>query len=108
VRVPDFATALKIINEHAYGNGTAIFTRDGEVARTFANQVQAGMVGINIPIPVPAAQHSFGGWKQSFFGDLHMHGTEGIQFYTKLKTVTARWPKSELAEQGPEYKMPTL
>lgn len=105
VRVPDFTTALTMINEHPYGNGTAIFTRDGEVARTFATQVQAGMVGINIPIPVPAAQYSFGGWKNSFFGDLDMHGPEGIQFYTKLKTITSRWLKGS---RGAEYKMPTL
>ncbi|MCK4939700.1 MAG: aldehyde dehydrogenase family protein, partial [Rhodospirillaceae bacterium] len=77
---------------HEYGNGTAIFTRDGDAARDFNNRVQAGMVGINVPIPVPVAYHSFGGWKNSLFGDHHIHGMEGVRFYTKLKTTTARWP----------------
>lgn len=98
VRANDFATALKLVNEHEYGNGTAIFTRDGETARSFAQQAQVGMIGINVPIPVPAAYHSFGGWKRSLFGDIHMHGPEGVQFYTKLKTVTERWPKGAKAE----------
>lgn len=104
VRVPDFDSALKLINEHEYGNGTAIFTRDGNTARTFASKVQVGMVGINIPIPVPVAYHSFGGWKRSLFGDLHMHGMEGVAFWTKLKTVTQRWLKSST---GSEFSMPT-
>lgn len=104
VRVPDFETALKFINEHEFGNGTAIFTRDGNAARTFASKVQVGMVGVNIPIPVPVAYHSFGGWKRSMFGDVHMFGPEGIQFYTKLKTVTQRWLKST---KGSEFVMPT-
>ncbi|EKD54872.1 MAG: hypothetical protein ACD_60C00038G0034 [uncultured bacterium] len=104
VRVPDFARALQLVNEHEYGNGTAIFTRDGNTARTYASKVQAGMVGINVPIPVPVAYHSFGGWKRSLFGDLHMHGQEGVQFYTKLKTVTERWLKNS---KGSDFGMPT-
>ena len=105
VRAPDFATALNMINSHEYGNGAAIFTRDGDTARAFGSQVQAGMVGINIPIPVPMAYHSFGGWKRSLFGDVHMHGTEGINFYTKLKTITSRWPTG--IRTGAEFSMPT-
>lgn len=104
VRVPTFENALKLINEHEFGNGTAIFTRDGNAARTFANRVQVGMVGINIPIPVPVAYHSFGGWKRSMFGDIHMHGQEGVQFYTKLKTITQRWLKTK---NGTDFSMPT-
>ncbi len=91
VRVPDFDSALQLINQHDYGNGTAIFTRDGFTARTFAEKVQVGMVGINVPVPVPVAQFSFGGWKQSLFSDMGMYGSEAIRFYTKLKTVTQRW-----------------
>lgn len=104
VRVPDLNSAIKLVSEHEYGNGTAIFTQDGGTARTFASKVQVGMVGINIPIPVPVAAHSFGGWKRSMFGDIHMHGAEGIQFYTKLKTVTARWFRRD---KGDEFSMPT-
>ncbi len=92
VRANDYEEALRLVNEHEYGNGTAIFTRDGDAARDFNNRVQAGMVGINVPIPVPVAYHSFGGWKNSLFGDHHIHGMEGVRFYTKLKTTTARWP----------------
>jgi malonate-semialdehyde dehydrogenase (acetylating) / methylmalonate-semialdehyde dehydrogenase len=91
VRVQDFDSALQLINEHEYGNGTAIFTGDGYTARTFAQKVQVGMVGINVPVPVPVAYHSFGGWKQSIFADIGMYGMEAIRFYTKLKTVTQRW-----------------
>lgn len=91
VRVPDFNSALKLINEHEYGNGTAIFTRDGYTARTFAEKVQVGMVGVNVPVPVPVAYHSFGGWKRSIFSDIGMYGHEAIRFYTKLKTITQRW-----------------
>lgn len=91
VRVPDFETALTLINDHEYGNGTAIFTNDGFIARMFAEKVQVGMVGINVPVPVPVAYHSFGGWKRSVFADIGMYGTEAIRFYTKLKTVTAKW-----------------
>ncbi|AOU97406.1 methylmalonate-semialdehyde dehydrogenase (acylating) [Acidihalobacter yilgarnensis] len=103
VRVPDFDTGIRLVNEHAFGNGTAIFTRDGGTARRFSHAVQAGMVGINVPIPVPMAFHSFGGWKQSLFGDLHMHGPDGVRFYTRLKTVTARWPSQAT---GSEFQMP--
>ncbi|MBC8339647.1 MAG: CoA-acylating methylmalonate-semialdehyde dehydrogenase [Rhodospirillales bacterium] len=92
VRAPDYERALKLVNDHEYGNGTAIFTRDGDAARHFVSNVQAGMVGVNVPIPVPVAYHSFGGWKNSLFGDHHVHGPEGVRFYTKLKTTTARWP----------------
>ena len=106
VRVKDFDTALKLVNDHEYGNGTAIFTRDGDTARTYSSQVQVGMVGINVPIPVPMAFHSFGGWKRSLFGDIHMHGMEGIHFYTKLKTVTSRWPTG--IRSGADFHMPTM
>ena len=106
VRVPDFASALALTNAHEFGNGTAIFTRDGDSARAFVHGVQAGMVGVNVPIPVPMAFHSFGGWKASLFGDHHMHGPEGVRFYTKLKAVTSRWPKGIRA--GAEFTMPTL
>ncbi|MBF6593462.1 MAG: CoA-acylating methylmalonate-semialdehyde dehydrogenase [Thermaceae bacterium] len=91
-RVKTYDEALKMINEHPYGNGTAIFTRDGGAARQFQFDVEAGMVGINVPIPVPVAYYSFGGWKASLFGDLHMYGPEGVQFYTRAKVVTSRWP----------------
>ncbi len=104
LRAADLDAALTLVNEHEYGNGTAIFTRDGLTARTFAHQVQAGMVGINIPIPVPVAYHSFGGWKRSLFGDIAMHGLEGVRFYTKLKTVTQRWFKSST---GSDFNIPT-
>ena len=87
----DFNQALQLINQHEYGNGTAIFTRDGYTARTFAENVQVGMVGINLPVPVPVAYHSFGGWKRSIFSDIGMYGAEAVRFYTKLKTVTQRW-----------------
>ncbi|MEJ2360417.1 MAG: CoA-acylating methylmalonate-semialdehyde dehydrogenase [Gammaproteobacteria bacterium] len=106
VRVKDFETALRLVNEHEYGNGTAIFTRDGGCARAFSHAVQAGMVGINVPIPVPMAYHSFGGWKRSLFGNLHMHGPDGVRFYTRLKTVTARWPNEVSA--GTEFVLPTM
>ena len=105
VRAKDFNEALQLVNDHEFGNGVSIFTRDGDSGRTFSNKAKIGMVGINIPIPVPMAFHSFGGWKRSLFGDQHMHGPEGVRFYTKLKTVTSRWPKS--IQKGPEFKMPT-
>src|ERR687897_699386 len=92
VRSKSFDEAIGLVNDHAYGNGTAIFTRDGDAARAFASNVKIGMVGINVPIPVPVAYHSFGGWKASIFGDHGIYGMEGVRFYTKLKTVTARWP----------------
>ncbi|MBV8801783.1 MAG: CoA-acylating methylmalonate-semialdehyde dehydrogenase [Gammaproteobacteria bacterium] len=104
MRVPDLDAALQLVNQHEYGNGTAIFTRDGHTARTYTNKVQVGMVGVNVPIPVPAAFHSFGGWKRSMFGDMTMHGTESISFYTKLKTVTQHWVPTK---EGSEFIMPT-
>jgi malonate-semialdehyde dehydrogenase (acetylating)/methylmalonate-semialdehyde dehydrogenase len=106
VRVNNFETALQLINDHEYGNGTSIFTRDGDTARDFSRRVQAGMVGINVPIPVPMAFHSFGGWKRSLFGDHAVHGPEGIRFYTRLKTVTSRWPTG--IRTGVDTTMPTL
>ncbi|MDC3003949.1 CoA-acylating methylmalonate-semialdehyde dehydrogenase [Candidatus Pelagibacter sp.] len=106
VRAKDFNEALNLINDHEFGNGTSIYTRDGDAGRTFANQIKVGMVGINIPIPVPVAFHSFGGWKRSLFGDQHMHGPEGVRFYTKLKTVTSRWPSG--VRSDPEFIMPTM
>ena len=106
VRVAGFESALSLVNAHEYGNGTAIFTRDGDTARTFASRVQVGMVGINVPIPVPMAFHSFGGWKRSLFGDIHMHGMEGVHFYTRLKTITSRWPTGIRA--GADFHMPTM
>ena len=105
-RAPDYATAARWINEHEFGNGTAIFTRDGDAAREFAHQIQVGMIGINVPIPVPMAFHSFGGWKASLFGDHHMHGPEGVRFYTKLKTITSRWPTG--IRSGADFVMPTM
>jgi len=105
VRVPDFAQALKIINEHEFGNGVALFTRDGNVAREFSKRVQVGMVGINVPIPVPMAWHGFGGWKRSLFGDMHAYGEEGVRFYTKQKSIMQRWPES--ISKGNEFIMPT-
>ncbi|MDR3426433.1 CoA-acylating methylmalonate-semialdehyde dehydrogenase [Silvimonas sp.] len=105
-RVPDYATAVKLVNEHEFGNGAAIFTRDGGTARHFTASVQIGMVGVNVPIPVPMAFHSFGGWKASLFGDHHMHGPEGVRFYTKLKTITQRWPGN--ARAGAEFVMPNM
>jgi malonate-semialdehyde dehydrogenase (acetylating)/methylmalonate-semialdehyde dehydrogenase len=106
VRAPDFGRAVELVNAHEYGNGSAIFTRDGDCARQFAHVVQAGMVGINVPIPVPMAFHSFGGWKRSLFGPLHMHGPDGIRFYTRMKTITARWPTGIRA--GADFAMPTM
>jgi len=106
VRAADFESALHIVNEHECGNGAAIFTRDGDSARTFVERVQAGMVGVNVPIPVPMAFHSFGGWKASLFGDHHVHGPEGVRFYTRLKTVTSRWPTGVRAQA--QYVMPTM
>jgi malonate-semialdehyde dehydrogenase (acetylating)/methylmalonate-semialdehyde dehydrogenase len=106
VRANNFETALQLVNDHEYGNGTSIFTRDGDTARDFAHRVQAGMVGINVPIPVPMAFHSFGGWKRSLFGDHSVHGPEGVRFYTRLKTVTSRWPTG--IRKGVDTSMPTL
>ena len=109
VRVPNYATGLDLINRHEYGNGTAIFTRDGEAARQFQEDVLAGMVGINVPLPVPMAFHSFGGWKRSIFGPLNMHGNDGVRFYTRMKTVTSRWPASvRLEEHTSSFNFPTM
>ena len=105
VRVKDFAAALALVNGHEYGNGVACYTSDGNVAREFARQVQVGMVGINVPIPVPMAWHGFGGWKKSLFGDMHAYGEEGVRFYTKQKSVMQRWPAS--IAKGAEFVMPT-
>jgi malonate-semialdehyde dehydrogenase (acetylating) / methylmalonate-semialdehyde dehydrogenase len=102
VRAPDFETALRLPSEHQYGNGVAIFTRNGHAAREFAARVNVGMVGINVPIPVPVAYHSFGGWKRSAFGDINQHGMEGVRFWTKTKTVTQRWPDGSALPRGSE------
>ena len=106
VRAPDLESALAIVNGHPYGNGGAIFTASGEAADEFVKRVQVGMVGVNVPIPVPMAFYSFGGWKGSLFGDHFMHGPEGVRFFTRLKTVTSRWPRGLSA--GPSYEMPTV
>ena len=105
IRAKNYDEALELVNNHQYGNGTSIYTSDGEISRHFTTNTNIGMVGVNVPIPVPMAFHSFGGWKQSLFGDHAMHGEEGIRFFTKLKTITSRWPKS--IQAGPEFKMPT-
>ena len=106
IRAKDFEEALHLVNDHEFGNGVSIFTRDGDSGRTFSSKAKIGMVGINIPIPVPMAFHSFGGWKRSLFGDQHMHGPEGVRFYTKLKTITSRWPSG--LRSDPEFVMPTM
>ncbi len=106
LRAPDFESALKLVNDHEFGNGAAIFTRDGDAAREFASRARIGMIGINVPIPVPLAFHSFGGWKRSLFGDMHIHGPEGVRFYTRLKTMTSRWPTGVRA--GADFIMPTM
>jgi malonate-semialdehyde dehydrogenase (acetylating)/methylmalonate-semialdehyde dehydrogenase len=107
IRVATMDDAMKLINDHEYGNGTCIYTRDGEAARYFSDRIQVGMVGINIPLPVPVASHSFGGWKRSLFGDLHAYGPDGVRFYTKRKTITQRWPSANVRE-GAEFSMPTM
>jgi malonate-semialdehyde dehydrogenase (acetylating)/methylmalonate-semialdehyde dehydrogenase len=106
VRAHDYQEALRLPSEHEYGNGVAIFTRDGDTARDFVSRVQVGMVGVNVPIPVPVAYHTFGGWKRSGFGDLNQHGPASIQFYTKTKTVTSRWPSG--IKDGAEFVIPTM
>jgi len=106
VRVPDYQTAINTVNSHEFGNGSAIFTSNGHYARQFVQEVQAGMVGVNVPVPVPMAFHSFGGWKRSVFGALNVHGTDGVRFYTRMKTATARWPTGQ--QTVSEYSMPTL
>jgi malonate-semialdehyde dehydrogenase (acetylating)/methylmalonate-semialdehyde dehydrogenase len=105
VHVPDFAAAVELINAHEFGNGVSCFTSDGGIARAFARNIKVGMVGINVPIPVPMAWHSFGGWKRSLFGDHHAYGEEGIRFYSRYKSVMQRWPDS--IAKGPEFSMPT-
>ena len=106
VRAPDYETALGLVRANPYGNGAAIFTRDGDAARNFAARANIGMIGVNVPIPVPVAYHSFGGWKRSRFGAANAHGMDGVRFYTQIKTVTARWPSG--IRQGAEYTIPTL
>jgi malonate-semialdehyde dehydrogenase (acetylating)/methylmalonate-semialdehyde dehydrogenase len=106
VRVPDFESAVKLINDHEFGNGVSLYTRDGDVAREFSTRIQIGMIGINVPIPVPMAFHSFGGWKRSLFGDHYAYGPEGVRFYTHLKTITTRWPTG--IRKGAEFVMPTM
>ncbi|MFN5776138.1 MAG: CoA-acylating methylmalonate-semialdehyde dehydrogenase, partial [Burkholderiaceae bacterium] len=105
VRVPDFGAAVNLINAHEFGNGVSCFTRDGNVAREFSRRIQVGMVGINVPIPVPMAWHGFGGWKRSLFGDMHAYGEEGVRFYTRQKSIMQRWPES--IGKGAEFAMPT-
>lgn len=106
-RARDFEEALALPTTHQYGNGVALFTRDGDAAREFASRVKVGMVGINVPIPVPLAYHTFGGWKRSAFGDVNQHGPEGVRFYTRIKTVTQRWPKGGVRE-NPDFNIPTM
>jgi malonate-semialdehyde dehydrogenase (acetylating)/methylmalonate-semialdehyde dehydrogenase len=106
VRAKTYGEALGLCNDHEYGNGVAIFTRDGDAARDFASKVQVGMVGVNVPIPVPVAYYTFGGWKRSGFGDLNQHGPDSIRFYTKTKTVTARWPSG--VKEGAQFSIPTM
>jgi malonate-semialdehyde dehydrogenase (acetylating)/methylmalonate-semialdehyde dehydrogenase len=105
VRVNTYEEARDLINANPYANGVAIFTRDGAEARRFQHEIEVGMVGINVPIPVPMAYYSFGGWKQSLFGDVHMHGEEGVRFYTRAKVVTARW--SQTVSSGKDLGFPT-
>jgi malonate-semialdehyde dehydrogenase (acetylating)/methylmalonate-semialdehyde dehydrogenase len=106
VRAKDYAEALRLPSEHEYGNGVAIFTRDGDAARDFAARVNVGMVGVNVPIPVPLAYHTFGGWKRSMFGDLNQHGPDAVRFYSRTKTVTSRWPSG--VKEGAEFVIPTM
>jgi malonate-semialdehyde dehydrogenase (acetylating)/methylmalonate-semialdehyde dehydrogenase len=106
LRAQSYEQAVGLINAHEFGNGTAIFTRDGDAARTFADKIEVGMVGINVPIPVPVAYHSFGGWKRSLFGDHAIYGPEGVHFYTRLKTVTSRWPEG--IKSGAVFTFPTM
>ena len=105
VRVDSLSEAIELVNDHEYGNGTSIFTSNGNSARTFQEKISVGMVGVNIPIPVPMAFHSFGGWKRSIFGPLNMHGPDGVRFFTRMKTVTARWSSEQ--SEGPNFSIPT-
>ena len=106
VRAHDYEEALRLPSEHEYGNGVAIFTRDGDTARDFTSRVNVGMVGVNFAIPVPLSYYTFGGWKRSGFGDLNQHGADAVRFYTKTKTVTARWPSG--VKEGAEFVIPTM
>jgi malonate-semialdehyde dehydrogenase (acetylating)/methylmalonate-semialdehyde dehydrogenase len=106
VRAETLEEAAALPSNHQYGNGVAIFTRNGRAAREFAQQVNVGMVGINVPIPVPVSYHTFGGWKRSAFGDVNQHGPEGVRFWTKIKTVTQRWPEGEIDDQA--FVIPTM
>jgi malonate-semialdehyde dehydrogenase (acetylating)/methylmalonate-semialdehyde dehydrogenase len=106
VRAKDYAEAVRLPSENEYGNGVAIFTRDGDTARDFTAKVNVGMVGVNVPIPVPLAYYTFGGWKRSGFGDLNQHGPDSVRFYTKTKTVTSRWPSG--IKEGAEFVIPTM
>jgi malonate-semialdehyde dehydrogenase (acetylating)/methylmalonate-semialdehyde dehydrogenase len=106
LRADSLEKAIQIVNSNPYANGTAIFTESGGAARRFENEVQVGMVGINVPIPVPLAYHTFGGWKRSGFGDLNQHGPDAIRFYTRTKTVTARWPSG--IKEGAQFSIPTM
>ena len=106
LRVPEIAAAVQLINDHEYGNGVAVYTRDGGIAREFVRHIQVGMVGVNVPLPVPMAFHGFGGWKRSLFGDHHAYGPEGVRFYTRHKAVMQRWPDS--IARGPEFAFPQM
>jgi malonate-semialdehyde dehydrogenase (acetylating)/methylmalonate-semialdehyde dehydrogenase len=108
VRVPTLKAAIDLVNAHEFANGTAVFTRDGAAARAFVQAIEVGMVGVNVPIPVPMAFMSFGGWRRSSFADHAMHGMEGVRFYTRLKTVTSRWPGELGKDQSAEFVMPTM
>ncbi len=107
VRVPDFESAINLVSSHELANGAAVFTRSGATARRFVNEAQAGMIGVNVAIPVPVAFHSFGGWRGSLFGDHHAYGPEGVRFYTRLKTVTERWVEDEKEPPRASFSMPT-
>ncbi len=107
IQVDSMQEAMSLIDNHEYGNGTCIFTRDGEAARYFTDNIKVGMVGVNVPLPVPVAYHSFGGWKHSLFGDLHAYGPDGVRFYTRRKMITQRWPSAGVRE-GASFSIPTL
>jgi malonate-semialdehyde dehydrogenase (acetylating) / methylmalonate-semialdehyde dehydrogenase len=107
VRVNSLEAAMQLINDHEYGNGTCIFTRDGEAARLFCDEIEVGMVGVNVPLPVPVAYHSFGGWKRSLFGDLHAYGPDGVRFYTRRKAITQRWPQ-RASHEASQFAFPSL
>jgi malonate-semialdehyde dehydrogenase (acetylating)/methylmalonate-semialdehyde dehydrogenase len=106
VRVGSLEQAMQLINDHEYGNGTCLFTRDGEAARLFCDEIEVGMVGVNVPLPVPVSYHSFGGWKRSLFGDLHAYGPDGVRFYTKRKTITQRWIK-RTSHEAAQFAFPS-